>query len=682
MTQAVDLAIDQVLVVHRNGRFGEAEKRYLDLLESAPSHPELLHLIGVVALQTDRPSRAVDYLQQAIAVDPGQARYHNNYGNAVKAVGNGDGAEAAYRRALALDPDFASAHSNLALLQLERGAVMTALSGFDRAVELDPSLADAHCNGGHALQLLGRQKQAVNAFSQAVIRQPDRDDYWVAFADAVSGLKPVDVDSPVAGAIVDMLQRLRIDHQHLAGLIAGLLVHNPAIGPWMEAGAGAGVRSGLDAAADIPLLNEALPRLVFAHPALERALGNMRAAMLQMTGETPSAAILSLAAGLAANAYLVDYIWEETPDETASVEQLIGSFKWSEDTADDTWRSAFAAAVIGAYRPLWALDGLPDIVSVADPVADRAIAAMMRIHVEEPRDEATLRSTLPTDGLAEAPPYPRWRSINFLTPRTVMAELRRQFPNMPLKQLTAPSAPRVLVPDCGTGRSVIDALWRFEPARLLGTDDNEANLAYARRMAAQFGVADRMEFAQNAEDTASGDDRYDVILAAHATRRAADPMAVCQHLLDRLAPGGAMKVALLSEAGRAGVTAARATFAERGFSRDPAGLRAFRRHVLEADGDSAAQLVGFTDFYSATGCQELLLTEQERCFSLPELALALDELGVLFLGLEHTDPRIAIQYAERYPDDPQRTHLGNWAEWEAEQPTLFGAAYQAWVLKS
>jgi hypothetical protein len=132
---------------------------------------------------------------------------------------------------------------------------------------------------------------------------------------------------------------------------------------------------------------------------------------------------------------------------------------------------------------------------------------------------------------------------------------------------------------------------------------------------------------------------------------------------------------------RTGVIAARAAFAERGFGRDLTGLRGFRQHVLESGGETAGPLIAYTDFYSVTGCQELLLADQERCFSLPDLALALDELGVIFLGLEHLDQRIPIQYAERYGDDPERTHLGNWAEWEAEQPTLFGGAYQAWVLK-
>ena len=113
------------------------------MLRHAPEEPYALHGLGVLCNDTGEPARAVELLQAAIAARPGQAVYHNNLGNALRALGRGDDAERAYRDALERDPDYALAHYNLGALLLDLGSENFARDALERALALHPGLAAA-----------------------------------------------------------------------------------------------------------------------------------------------------------------------------------------------------------------------------------------------------------------------------------------------------------------------------------------------------------------------------------------------------------------------------------------------------------------------------------------------------------------------------------------------------------
>ena len=50
------------------------------------------------------------------------------------------------------------------------------------------------------------------------------------------------------------------------------------------------------------------------------------------------------------------------------------------------------------------------------------------------------------------------------------------------------------------------------------------------------------------------------------------------------------------------------------------------------------------DFYSLSGCRDLLFHVQEHRFTLPQLAVLLAGLGLSFLGFELSDTAIAARY--------------------------------------
>ena len=112
--------IEQTLAVatehHRAGRTAEAERLYRDVLDASPGHPDALHLLGVIALQSGRPEEAVDRIAQAVAGDDGSPLFHANLGHALHGCGRQREAALSFARALSLLTNEGEGWSNVGAL--------------------------------------------------------------------------------------------------------------------------------------------------------------------------------------------------------------------------------------------------------------------------------------------------------------------------------------------------------------------------------------------------------------------------------------------------------------------------------------------------------------------------------------------------------------------------------------
>jgi Tfp pilus assembly protein PilF len=165
--------LNQAVALHQQGRRGEAELMYRQIIELDPNNAEAIHLLGVIAYEAGHAAEAVKIIRDALTLDPRNAAAHSNFGLALMRVDQVEQALAEFEHAIRLKPAYPEALYNRgnALRQLSRHE--EALASYDKAIALRPKYFDVHVNRGRALASLGRLPEAVAATDRALHLQPD-----------------------------------------------------------------------------------------------------------------------------------------------------------------------------------------------------------------------------------------------------------------------------------------------------------------------------------------------------------------------------------------------------------------------------------------------------------------------------------------------------------------------------
>lgn len=169
----------------RAGRAVEAEDVCRKILVHRPDHPETLHLLGVIAGQTNRPAEALRLFDRAIAMGVADASFHNSRGTLLYQIGRYDEAELSFRQSVALATSHPDPHNNLGNTLRSLGRLAEAEDSFRRALALKPDYPDLHNNLGATLRDLGRLDEAVTSFRAAVDLRPDYVDAWYNLGDVL-----------------------------------------------------------------------------------------------------------------------------------------------------------------------------------------------------------------------------------------------------------------------------------------------------------------------------------------------------------------------------------------------------------------------------------------------------------------------------------------------------------------
>jgi len=411
---------------------------------------------------------------------------------------------------------------------------------------------------------------------------------------------------------------------------------------------------------DEPLLVRMLEDVVIRDASLERVITDTRRRMLD------EALPLHIMAAVAHQCFNTEYVFDETAEEAAKVERL-----------RDSLGSLHSYAAYAAYRPLGTLqdaklDGTP-------------LASLARRQILEPMEEQRLAAEVPslTDekgGVSaavraqyEANPYPRWVRMQSSFAAAPLRQIVKEL--FPQAEVPAVEKPRILVAGCGTGQNAIATALRFAGASVLAVDLSRASLGYAQRKTLELGLK-HIEYRQ-ADILALGalEERFDLIECSGVLHHLEDPFEGWRILAGLRKPGGLMRVGLYSEAGRRAVLRARALIAAEGFTPDPGGIRACRAAIR--NDPSLVRIARNEDFYSMSGCRDLMFHVHEHRFSLPQVDSMIARLGLRFLGFEFPDSGATLtRYRAKFSQD---SNLENWHKLEQEFPDTFARMYQFWV---
>ena len=386
-------------------------------------------------------------------------------------------------------------------------------------------------------------------------------------------------------------------------------------------------------ALDTPALLTRLLEDLITHPATELALTRARRQICL----DPPAAPRPLAAAITAQGSINEYVWSVTEEES---DALASAPAW----------------VRAMYGPAPAD---PDLLQRA-----RRIPALTGV---------TSGTSTAVRQMYEENPYPRWHRLGHRSPQS----LDRSLHELTGGEFDPPDflrQPRLLVAGCGTGREMLTAATAWRPASVTGFDLSRVSLAHAQMKAEQLGVevdlyqADLLELGE-------WDRRFDAIVCTGVLHHLDDPVSGWRALVRLLSPGGVMLVGLYSRQARAGIRVAQADVRRAGWQPTPAGIRHARAHIMELPREHPGRdCTRLGDFYSLSGCRDMLFHVREHNFTLPEVAAALDAVGLEFCGFQADDDTRRL-YRTLFGS---QQHLTYWDTLEHLYPHTFLGMYQFW----
>ena len=142
---------------------------------------------------------------RSLAVSPGSALIHNNYGSLLQRDGRREDARQQFRAAVAIDPFYATARKNLGNVLLDLNMPAEAVTELTRVVQQVPDYASARNRLGVALATLGRRDEALPQLRRATELEPVdprwREDLVVALLMAGKQTEAVSLlEAALAGA--------------------------------------------------------------------------------------------------------------------------------------------------------------------------------------------------------------------------------------------------------------------------------------------------------------------------------------------------------------------------------------------------------------------------------------------------------------------------------------------------
>lgn len=207
------------VALHNGGDLAAAEKIYLGVLDQLPSHPDALHLLGLIKYQGGDALRACELIRQAISSDPEKYLYYNNLsiacldlklhseavqaaekavrlaprnadslatlGNVLYKTGQTSRSESLLRQALQLNSEHVDALATLGYLLLQEKRYEEAGDALEKVTTIAPSHTSALVGYGKTLIKLERPQEAIKVFKSAHANAPSSSTVCTFLADAL-----------------------------------------------------------------------------------------------------------------------------------------------------------------------------------------------------------------------------------------------------------------------------------------------------------------------------------------------------------------------------------------------------------------------------------------------------------------------------------------------------------------
>jgi tetratricopeptide (TPR) repeat protein len=165
--------LDFACALAMENRHPEAITEFLDILETNPKSTEALLELSKLHLTTHQYSKAVEYVEKALALDPAFFEGYVQLGTAYLKQNQEREAEVAFDQALRLNPRSGIAYCGLGLVQVSQGKRELAKQCFITTIDLAPQLGTAYLSLASMLRDEHRLEEAIELMLKFICITPD-----------------------------------------------------------------------------------------------------------------------------------------------------------------------------------------------------------------------------------------------------------------------------------------------------------------------------------------------------------------------------------------------------------------------------------------------------------------------------------------------------------------------------
>ena len=597
-----------------------------------------------------------------------------------------------FKKAIESNPKKPDLFFKLGLIRQLKKAPEEAIEFYNKAIEKDPNFSDAYANLGGALLDLGLTEEALKVLITAIEINPNSACAIENLKSCASRLPDIKDEEATEKVYEILIKRTDFRHQYLSKIFTR--VHKDqlklALKNWDSEEPSK--NKYLRKISSDWRLKKSLTLLIPADREIEILLTELRHKLLLLsisTRGTPET-VRQLTESLASQCHLNEYAYYESPEESALVESI------TKQLCNKSKLIHKYLAAVGCYRSIESLNIDQNQLELY-PIVSEESNAMMHLHIKEERQLAAIKSSLIQETnlnnttsinvkkMYEDNPYPRYRYTQF-TPSLAAKDIRSIINNettsrnikFDMSWSTNNFTPKVLIAGCGTGAHLLSSS-RYKNARITAIDISSTSLAYAILKAKEYSFCSVQYHLLDILEVNRLNTQFDVIECSGVLHHMQSPEAGLKALINNLKPGGFIKIALYSELGRAEVIKARDFIAKESIESNSAGIRSFRKQVLEGEVEELNSLPELShDFYTISACRDLCFHVSEHRFSINSLKKLLANSKLLFKGFI-LPSGIGSYYKSSFPEDSDMTSLDNWSKFEESNPNTFRGMYQFWA---
>jgi tetratricopeptide (TPR) repeat protein len=159
--------LEHILVLEAQGKAGEAEAAYKQILAQDSNCAPAWHGLGLLLLNKGDLKGAAEMVMKAVSIDPRQGVYQRNFGEMCRRLGMFEQAIVSGQAAVVLLPKDLDAHFNLALAYGDSGDYKNAIASYRKAIKINPKHGQSWNNLGAAFEASGHMADALKAYIKA-----------------------------------------------------------------------------------------------------------------------------------------------------------------------------------------------------------------------------------------------------------------------------------------------------------------------------------------------------------------------------------------------------------------------------------------------------------------------------------------------------------------------------------